>query len=235
VDDIDGLAAARTEVLARIAAACRRSGRAADAVALVAISKTVPIERLRLAVAAGHDRLGENRVQEAAAKTSLLPDVEWHLVGHLQANKAARAVELFDVIESVDSVALAARLERLVRDRVGARARLPVYLQVNVDDDPAKSGFSAADLERELGDVLGLDGLEVRGLMTVGWLGGGSQAARPTFARLRALSERARAADPRLGDGLSMGMSDDFEVAIEEGSTIVRVGRALFGSRPTPV
>jgi pyridoxal phosphate enzyme (YggS family) len=222
-------------VLERIAAACRRAGRPADAVTLVAVSKTVPVERLRLAVAAGHERFGENRVQEAALKVPLLPDVEWHLVGHLQANKAARAIELADVIGSVDSVALARRLDRLVREGAArAGRRLPVYLQVNVDDDPAKSGFSPADLERELGDVLGLDGLEVRGLMTVGWLSDGGEAARPTFARLRALSERARAADPRLGGGLSMGMSDDFEVAIEEGSTLVRVGRALFGARPAP-
>jgi hypothetical protein len=118
----------------------------------------------------------------------------------------------------------------------GARrgASLPIYLQVNVDADPAKAGFDAQQLERELPHVLSLPNLEVRGLMTVGWQTAGSTEARPTFARLRALSEQLRAADPRLGPGLSMGMTDDYEVAIEEGSTLVRVGRALFGERPAP-
>ncbi len=215
-----------------MAAACVRSGRAPDTATLVAISKTVPIERLRLAQAAGHDLLGENRVQEAAAKIPALAPATWHLVGQLQKNKAAKAVELFDAIESIDSAALAARLDRLVGER-GARGggRLPIYLQVNVDVDPAKAGFPPAALERELGAILALPNLDVWGLMTVGWLTGGAGEARPTFARLRKLSERLRDADPRLGSGLSMGMSDDYEVAIEEGSTLVRVGRALFGER----
>ena len=188
-----------------------------------------------MALDAGHDRLGENRVQEAAAKITQLGPAEWHLVGHLQKNKAARAVELFDAIESVDSAALATRLDRIVGER-GARGggRLPIYLQVNVDADPAKAGFVPDDLERELDGVLGLPRLEVRGLMTVGWLTTGSTEARPTFSRLRELSVRLRAIDERLGPGLSMGMTDDYEVAIEEGSTLVRVGRALFGERPPP-
>jgi pyridoxal phosphate enzyme (YggS family) len=212
-----------------------RSGRPPDAAVLVAISKTVPVEKLRLAQAAGHDLLGENRVQEAADKIPMLDPCTWHLVGHLQKNKAAKAVELFDALEAVDSVALAARLDRLVAER-GSRGggALPVYLQVNVDGDPAKAGFMPADLERELGGVLSLASIEVHGLMTVGWLTAGAGEARPTFARLRQLSERLRVADPRLGPGLSMGMSDDYEVAIEEGSTLVRVGRALFGERPQP-
>ena len=215
-----------------MAAACARAGRAASSVSVVAISKTVPVERLRLAQAAGHDRLGENRVQEAAQKVPLLEPAEWHLVGHLQRNKAARALELFDVIESVDSVDLAQRLDRLVAEH-GARSgtRSSIYLQVNVDADPAKAGFEAAELERDLETLLDLPGLEVCGLMTVGWLTAGGPQARPTFIRLRELSERLRAQDDRLGPGLSMGMSDDYEIAIEEGSTLVRVGRALFGER----
>ena len=218
-----------------MAAACVRSGRAAAAAVLVAISKTVPVARLRLAQAAGHDLLGENRVQEAAGKIPQLGPSSWHLVGHLQKNKAAKAIELFDVIESVDSSALAARLDRLVGEREArAGAVLPIYLQVNVDGDPAKAGFPPDALERELGAVLELPNLEVRGLMTVGLLTSGGDAARPTFARLRELSQRLRARDDRLGAGLSMGMTDDFEVAIEEGSTLVRVGRALFGERPAP-
>jgi hypothetical protein len=201
----------------------------------VAISKTVPVERLRQAQAAGYDTLGENRVQEAAAKIPALGPASWHLVGHLQKNKASRAVELFDVIESVDSVALAQRLDRLVAERPArAGARLPVFLQVNVDEDPAKAGFAPHALERELESLCALPHLEVRGLMTVGLLTGGGEAARPTFVRLRELSERLRASDERLGPGLSMGMTDDYEVAIEEGSTLVRVGRALFGERPPP-
>jgi PLP dependent protein len=219
-------------VLGRIAEACRRTGRAVDSVTLVAVSKTVPVERLRLARAAGHDRLGENRVQEASLKVPFLELAEWHLVGHLQRNKAARAVELFDVVESVDSMELAARLDRLVAEHGGrAGARLPVYLQVNVDADPGKEGFTPADLEGNLEAILGLTRLEPRGLMTVGWLTAAAPEARPTFARLRELSDRLRARDERLGSGLSMGMSDDYEVAIEEGSTLVRVGRALFGER----
>jgi pyridoxal phosphate enzyme (YggS family) len=219
-----------------MAAACTRSGRAPDAAVLVAISKTVPVEKLHLAQAAGHDLLGENRVQEAATKIPELGPSTWHLVGHLQKNKAAKAIELFDAIESVDTVALATRLDRIVGER-GSRSGgpLPVYLQVNVDADPAKAGFSPGSLEREMGDVLALPNLEVRGLMTVGWLTAGAPEARPTFARLRELSTQLSAADPRLGPGLSMGMTDDYEVAIEEGSTLVRVGRALFGERPKPV
>jgi len=222
-------------VIERMAAACVRSGRGPDTAVLVAISKTVPLERLRLALAAGHDTLGENRVQEAAGKIPLLGPAQWHLVGHLQRNKAAKAVELFDAVESVDSTALAARLDRLVGER-GSRGggRLPVYLQVNIDADPAKAGFVPDALDGELPPLLELSGLEVRGLMTVGFHTGGGEAARPTFARLRELSERLRTSDPRLGPGLSMGMTDDYEVAIEEGSTLVRVGRALFGERPKP-
>ena len=218
-----------------MAAACVRSGRASDAAILVAISKTWSVERLRLFQAAGHDVLGENRVQEAAGKIPALGPATWHLVGHLQKNKAAKAIELFDVIESVDSAALAARLDRLVGER-GSRSGgpLPILLQVNVDGDPAKAGFAPEALERELGDVLALPHVRVEGLMTVGFHTGGGAAARPTFARLRELSERLRSADDRLGSELSMGMTDDYEVAIEEGSTLVRVGRALFGERPTP-
>ena len=201
---------------------------------LVAVSKTVPLERLRLARAAGHDRLGENRVQEAEAKIPALDGVEWHLVGHLQQNKAARAVALFDVIESVASVDLARRLDRLVAAG-GARCgeRLPVYLQVNVDGDPAKAGLSPAELRTDVGSLLDLAHLDVRGLMTVGWATDSDAVARSTFTRLRGLSDELIVQDGRLGAGLSMGMSDDFEVAIEEGSTLVRVGRALFGQRPS--
>lgn len=154
-------------------------------------------------------------------------------MGHLQKNKAARAVELFDVIEAVDSLALALRLDRLVAEKRGEGSRLPIYLQVNVDGDPAKQGFEAEALDRELPEMLAAAQLEVRGLMTVGWLQSDTESTRPTFVKLRELSERLRARHAGLGAGLSMGMSDDYGVAIEEGSTLVRVGRALFGERPT--
>lgn len=242
------LVAAHAAVIERIASACRRVGRSPDDVQLVAVSKTVPLERLRHAVAAGLRVLGENRVHEAAEKAPSLPGAEWHLVGHLQRNKAARALELFDVIESLDSVALAQRLDRLVAERLegapdgpaaaddtteAAAARLPVYLQVNVDGDPAKEGFLPDDLRVQLPTILALPRLDVRGLMTVGRLVDDPEDARPTFTRLRELSLALGDAHEGLGRGLSMGMSDDLEIAIEEGSTLVRVGRALFGERET--
>jgi pyridoxal phosphate enzyme (YggS family) len=156
--------------------------------------------------------------------------VHWQLVGHLQSNKAARAVALFEVIQSVDSLDLARRLSRLAG--LAGRAPLPIYMEVNVDRDPAKTGMAAADLEAALPEIATLPGIELRGLMTVGRLAVKPGGARPTFVALRALSERLRGNQPQLGAGLSMGMSDDFEVAVEEGATVVRIGRAIFGERP---
>jgi pyridoxal phosphate enzyme (YggS family) len=228
--EIADLAAARAAVLARIAAACGRAGRDPAEVTLVAVSKTVPPERLRAAVAAGFDVLAENRVQEAAAKIPLVPGPSWHLVGPLQANKARRAVELFDVLEAVDSVELARRLDRIAGEVRPGRP-LPVLLEVNVDADPAKAGFLPARVGDALAELLALPNLDVRGLMTIGRLAAAAEEARPTFAGLRALAARLRALEPGLGAALSMGMTDDFEVAVEEGATIVRVGRALFGER----
>jgi hypothetical protein len=229
--EVARLHASRAAVLARIAAACARAGREPAAVTLVAVSKTVAPERLRAAVAAGYDVLGENRVQEAAAKVPLVPGPRWHLVGPLQANKARRAVELFDVLEAVDSVALARRLDRIAGELRPGRP-LPVLLEVNVDADPAKAGVPADEVAGALPELLGLANLEVRGLMTIGRLVAVPGEARPTFTLLRDLSARLRASHPGLGPDLSMGMTDDFEVAVEEGATIVRVGRALFGDRP---
>jgi hypothetical protein len=231
--EISGLATARAAVLDRIALACARAGRDASEVTLVAVSKTVAPERVRVALAAGLTDFGENRVQEAAGKVSLVPGARWHLVGPLQSNKVRRAVELFDVIQSVESVELAARLDRVAAELRPGRP-LPVLLQVNVDDDPHKAGFAPDGLEAALPALLALPALRVDGLMTIGRLVGDPEQARPTFRRLRALSVRLRAAQPALGAALSMGMSDDYPVAVEEGATIVRVGRALFGARSTP-
>jgi pyridoxal phosphate enzyme (YggS family) len=229
--EVAALAAARAAVLDRVAAACARAGRDPAGVALVAVSKTVPAERLRAAVAAGHDLLGENRVQEAAAKIPLVPGPRWHLVGPLQANKARRAVALFEMLEAVDSPALARRLDRIAGELRPGRP-LAVLVEVNVDTDPAKAGFTPDAVAAALPELLALPNLAVRGLMTVGRLVPTAEDARPTFAALRLLGERLRAAHPGLGPDLSMGMTDDFEVAVEEGATIVRVGRALFGERP---
>jgi PLP dependent protein len=225
-------------VLEAIADACRRSGRDPGEVSLVAVSKTVAAQRLEAAVVAGLTLLGENKVQEAEAKASLLPGASWHLIGPLQSNKARRAVELFDVIESVDSVDLARRLDRLAGEGgrgdggLGAAGRLGVYLQVNVDRDESKSGFLPETLEAELPILADLSNLRLLGLMTIGRLVGPAEEARPTFARLRELSERLRGRVGGFGAGLSMGMSGDYPVAVEEGATVVRVGRALFGVRP---
>ncbi|MFL5650977.1 MAG: YggS family pyridoxal phosphate-dependent enzyme [Chloroflexota bacterium] len=222
---------ARARVLDRIAAACARAHRAPEDVTLVAVSKTVAADALSDAIAAGFDLLGENRVQEAQAKAPEVPGARWQLIGPLQSNKARRALEVFEAIQSVDSVDLAERLDRLVPEaRPGGR--YPVLLQVNVDLDPAKAGFAPADLDAALEPILALPHLSVEGLMTVGRLTSDPVEARRTFRDLRAASERCRGRWTTLGSALSMGMSDDFELAIEEGATIVRVGRALFGERP---
>lgn len=231
--EIARLAAARAAVRDRIALACRTVGRDPAGVRLVAVSKTVPLERVRAALAAGLTDFGENRVQEAAGKAPLVPGARWHLVGPLQSNKVRRAVELFDVIHSVDSVELAGRLDRVAAELRPGRP-LPMLLQVNVDVDPHKAGFTPDGLAAALPALLALPALRVEGLMTIGRLVGDPEEARPTFRRLRELSARLRAAQPALGQALSMGMSDDYPVAVEEGATIVRVGRALFGARPTP-
>ena len=198
---------------------------------LLPVTKTVGPDVLAAALAAGMDAFGESRVQEAEAKAEAVDGATWHLVGRLQANKAARAVAVFESIHALDSLELGQRLDRLVRESDRPQP-LAVYLQVNVDDDPAKAGFTVDGVERALPVLARLNGLELRGLMTVGRLGSSAEDARPTFARLAALAGGLCAAEPALGSGLSMGMSDDFEVAVEEGSTVVRIGRLVFGARP---
>jgi pyridoxal phosphate enzyme (YggS family) len=225
-------------VLDRIGEAAARAGRAATDVTVVAVTKTVPGARIREAISAGFSTLAENRVQERQAKAADLEGdpaaagAAWHLVGPLQSNKARRAVELFDVIETVDSLDLARRLAR-VAGELRPGGRLPVLLQVNVDADTAKAGFDPTGLERDVAEILDLPALSVDGLMTVGRLVDRAEDARPTFVALRGLSERLRAAHPRLGPALSMGMSGDYPIAVEEGATLVRIGSAIFGDRPT--
>jgi len=231
----------RAAILERIAEAAGRAGRDPARVDVVAVTKTVPPERILAAIGAGFRAFAENRVQERQAKVAELDAVatypageqpRWHLVGPLQSNKVRRAVELFDMIETVDSLDLARRIDRIASELRAGRP-LPVLLQVNVDADAAKSGFAPAELERDLAAIVALRALSVDGLMTVGRLVDDPELARPTFVALRALSERLRARHAGLGVHLSMGMTDDFEVAVEEGATLVRLGRAIFGARPS--
>src|SRR5690242_3892539 len=209
-DPVAAFTAARADVLARIAAAAHRAGRNADEVTLVAVSKTHPAEVVQAAIDAGLTVLGENRVQEAVEKVERTRGGTWHLVGPLQANKARRALETVDVIESLDSTELARRLDRIAAE-VRPGQRFPVLLQVNVADDPAKAGFAPDEIRSAIGGLLDLPNLRVDGLMTIGRLVEDAEAARPTFAALRELAATLRARDDRLGTHLSMGMTDDFE------------------------
>lgn len=207
----------------RIVHACARAGRKPDDVLLIAVSKTVEIERIALAVAAGVRALGENRVQEAKEKVAALGrPVPWHLIGSLQSNKARDAVQLFDWIHSVDREELARELDR--RAQQNGRA-VKVLVQVNVGEEPQKGGAHPAELKRLLEVMAGLPHLEVRGLMCIPPAAETAEASRPWFKRLRELRDAAGL------EHCSMGMSGDFEVAIEEGATMVRVGTAVFGPR----
>jgi pyridoxal phosphate enzyme (YggS family) len=214
-------------VQAAIAEACRRSGRSPADVLLIAVSKTVDLERIREAVAAGAPALGENRVQEAKDKVDALGHpVPWHLIGSLQTNKARDAVRIFDCIHSVDRIDLAREIDR----RAGAIGRtLDVLLQVNVGDEPQKGGAPPDDVKRLLDESAALANLRVVGLMAIPPHVDDPEATRPHFRRLRELREA-------LGlRHLSMGMSADYPVAIEEGATMVRVGTSVFGPRgPRP-
>jgi hypothetical protein len=218
------------EVRDRLQAAAVRSGRSVAEVTLVAVTKTVAAETVRAALAEGLTDLGENRVQEAQAKIPAVgrDRARWHLIGHLQRNKAGRAVELFDRVHSVDDADLA---EALSRRAVVAGRTLPVLVEVNVSGEASKFGVAPADLEPLLERVALLPGLGLDGLMTVGPLVERAEDARAGFARLRGLRDRAEQRLGRRLPQLSMGMSGDYEVAVEEGSTMVRVGTAIFGSR----
>ncbi len=218
------------DVRARVRAAERRSGRAPGAVTLVAVVKTVAVETVARAVALGLADLGENRVQEAERKIVAVgrAAARWHMIGHLQRNKAGHAVELFDRVHGIDDLELARALSRRAS---GAGRVLPVLVEVNVSGESTKFGVTPEGLGPLLEAVAGLPGLALDGLMTVGAPVEDPADARPGFARLRALRDVAQARLGRALPELSMGMSGDFEVAIEEGSTMVRVGTALFGAR----
>ena len=226
--------AMRIEKIRRaIVKAAARAHRSADDVTLVAVSKTHPANKVREAIAAGQVDFGENRVQEADAK---IPEVgrdaaRWHLIGHLQSNKARRAVELFDWIHSLDSVDLAQRLDRVCAEL--NREELPVLIQVDLGHEATKTGVPEKDLREVVDAVRDCDRLRLRGLMTLPPFFDDAERARPYFKRLRELRDELQkegAFDERPGD-LSMGMTHDFEIAIEEGATIIRVGTAIFGER----
>jgi pyridoxal phosphate enzyme (YggS family) len=218
-DDIRANAAA---VEARIAAACARAGRPRSDVRLVAVTKTFPAADLDHAIAAGMTDLGENKVQEARdKKPAVTGTARWHLIGHQQSNKAKDAVRLFDVIQTVDSIELAGKLARAAE---GAGKRQEVLLQVNIGREEQKSGAEIDALPELAAGVAALPALHLTGLMAIP-PAGEPDAMRPFFRELRTLRDALGLTE------LSMGMTDDFETAIEEGATIVRIGRAIFGSR----
>jgi len=223
------------EVQERIAAATRRAGRNPEEITLMGVSKTFPVERIREAYAAGLRVFGENRVQEFAGKADALRDLrdtEWHLIGHLQTNKAAKAVELFNAVDSVDSVRIA---ERLNASAESAGKTLSVLIEINVGGEQAKSGVApdSDELEQILQGAPRWGNLKIRGLMTVPPYTEDPEDSRPYFSQLRQIRDSIAAVNlPQIGMAvLSMGMSHDFEVAIEEGATCVRVGTAIFGQR----
>jgi pyridoxal phosphate enzyme (YggS family) len=237
LDPAEGLAARFAAVQQRINTAATRSGRSSEDVTLIAISKTHPASLIRNLIELGATDLGENRVREAEEKIPQLgqTNVRWHLVGHLQANKARRALNLFDVIHSLDSVDLARRLDRLCIE-VG-RQSLPLLIQVDLGHEETKTGIGEQDLSQLAETVQQLKRLELIGLMTLPPFFDDPEQARPYFRRLRELrDELARngafgePGGERKGE-LSMGMTHDFEVAIEEGATMVRIGTAIFGER----
>ena len=223
------------EVRRRIEASAERAGRDPREVTLVAVSKTHPAALVGEAVAAGLSDFGENRVLEAEGKIEELkleaPAVRWHLIGHLQANKARRAVRLFDLIHSVDSPSLAERLERLCEEE--GRERLDVLVQVDLAGEASKTGAREDELPALFESLKGCVRVRCRGLMLLPPFFEDAERARPYFRRLRALRDELSARGVfGVGAGeLSMGMSHDFEAAVEEGATLVRVGTAIFGER----
>jgi pyridoxal phosphate enzyme (YggS family) len=207
----------------RIARACQRAGRSPEEVTLVAVSKTVQASAIEAAFNVGVRDFGESRVQEAKPKIEQLqrlkPGIAWHMVGHLQTNKAKTAADIFDIIHSVDSLKLAETLNDC------SQKKLPILIQVNVSAEATKGGFMLSEIEEVLKQIRKLVNLDIQGLMTIAPWVDNAEEVRPVFRQMRQLRDA-------LGlKQLSMGMSDDFEIAIEEGATLVRIGRAIFGER----
>ncbi|MBX3277557.1 MAG: YggS family pyridoxal phosphate-dependent enzyme [Acidobacteria bacterium] len=255
--ETSGIGARLAGIRAQISAACLRSNRSTDEVTLVAVSKTVSVERIRSGISAGLRVFGENRVQEAGEKIAALAhytaafgtereigcetgretgpetgcEIEWHLIGHLQSNKARRAVELFSTIHSIDGVKLAERIDR-VAGELGRRVN--VLVEVNLGGESSKAGLAEHEALPAIELIAKLPNLDLKGLMTVPPYLEPAERVRPFFRRLRELRDEAHKcgiADERF-QSLSMGMSHDFGIAVEEGATMVRIGTALFGPRP---
>ena len=218
------------EIRERIAQSAARVGRAADDITLVAVSKTFPPEAIRSAYELGLRHFGENRVQEWESKRAAVADLDatWHLIGHLQSNKARRAANLFNRVDSVDSVALAQKLDAAAASEA---KRLKVLIEVHLGGEETKSGVPEADLPQLAESITKLQQLELLGLMAIPPYFDDTERVRPYFQRLRALRDEVGAQIKMPLSVLSMGMSHDFEIAIEEGATEVRVGTALFGER----
>jgi PLP dependent protein len=228
----DDLTARLADVRDRIGAALERSGRPAGSVAIVAVTKTYPAAAVLAARDAGLADVGENRVQELVEKVEAVgrDAVRWHLIGHLQRNKAKRAIASFDLLHSLDSVRLARELSGAA---TAAGGTVRALVQVNASGEESKSGFDAAALVDALGEICELPGLSVEGLMTMAPFTDDRAVLRRTFAATRLARDEAAAQLPSFrGVELSMGMSNDYEIAVEEGSTLVRLGTVLFGARP---
>jgi pyridoxal phosphate enzyme (YggS family) len=223
---VSSLKANQSDVRSRIERAAARAGRGAENIKLVAVSKTHPVPVLTEAIDAGITVFGENKVQEAESKIPAVgrERAEWHLIGHLQSNKARKAVQLFDVVHSVDSLDLAKRLERICDEE--GRDELPVFVQVDLAGEETKSGISENDLPDLVEYLKTCRHLKFTGLMLLPPFFDNAEDARPYFKRLREIRDSVLP-----GGELSMGMSHDFEIAIEEGATVVRVGTAIFGDR----
>ncbi|MCS6906456.1 MAG: YggS family pyridoxal phosphate-dependent enzyme [Anaerolineales bacterium] len=226
-------------VLERIAGACLRVGRSPREVTLVVVTKGHSVERIQCAVELGMRKFGENYAEEGASKIASLsqhPELEWHMIGHIQSRKAELVVRYYDMVHSLDSVRLARRLERFAAEN---DRKIPVLLECNVSGEETKFGFDAADPERwlnlipEFAEIAQLPHLEVCGLMTMAPFYENPENARPVFRRLVELQSYLRKHLPEVDwRELSMGMSSDFEIAIEEGATMVRIGQAILGERP---
>ncbi len=226
---MSGISENLKNVTGKIAAACARAGRDPETVELIAVSKTHAVESLRDAIEAGQRHFGESKFQEAEGKIALLPNyVQWHFIGRLQRNKVRKVLTLFEVIHAIDSFRLAALTDDLAAE-LGIFPK--VFLQVNVGGEASKGGFEPDELRAEIYGLLGMRRLEIRGLMCIPPDGPNAEAARPWFIMLRKLRDELESAHGVSLPFLSMGMSGDYEVAIEEGATHIRVGSAIFGKR----
>lgn len=217
------------EIRDRLHTATQKAGRQPHEVDLMAVSKTFPVEDVQEAVDAGQTLFGENRVQEALSKIPALPaELRWHLIGHLQSNKVRKILPFVEAIQSIDTLDLARQVNRIAGE---LQLTAKVYLEVNIGDEASKHGFAPADLKTQIEDLLSLTHLRIQGLMGIPPFEPDPESTRPWFSALRELRDDLQVRSGLSLSGLSMGMSHDFEIAIQEGSTLVRVGSAIFGAR----